>query len=90
MREKRGVRPEKPTTGPTGPVPTPPPSPARFQRERDSEAMEALATISQYGRDTLSGRADVPTDIKWLRDGIREMVHRADAILQEPGGADHE
>lgn len=42
---------------------------------------EALVAIRVYGSDTLSGRTDGPTDIDWLREGIREMVRRARQAL---------
>ncbi len=49
---------------------------------RDVRAMEVLAAIRLYGSDTLSGRADGhPVDVEWLREGIREMLRRADSIL---------
>lgn len=56
---------------------------------RKVEALrEALSSISVYGRDTLSGRADgVPTDKKWVREGVREMARRAEAALAATEGA---
>ncbi len=38
---------------------------------------EALDSIIVYGADTLSGRADGPSDAAWYREAVREMRNRA-------------
>src|SRR5690625_4699274 len=46
---------------------------------------EALDAISQYGSDTLSGRADGGADDRaWQRAAVLEMTRRADAALSQP------
>lgn len=51
---------------------------------REQKLEQALDSIRQYGRDTLSGRVDGPTDVTWLRDGVREMTKRAHSALSTP------
>lgn len=39
--------------------------------------MDALSGIRLYANDTLSGRADGPTDASWYSEGIIELRNRA-------------
>jgi hypothetical protein len=46
------------------------------------ELVEALESIEQYGKDTLSGQLPrTMDDLVWTRDGVREMVRRASTVL---------
>jgi hypothetical protein len=46
-----------------------------------------LDIIAVYGSDTLSGPSEPVTDrLAWYRDGVREMVKRAQAALASGGG----
>lgn len=46
-------------------------------REQLAERDSILASIYQYGQDTLSGRVDGPDDRQWQRDTVLEMTKRA-------------
>lgn len=44
---------------------------------------DMMESIRQYADDTLSGRADAPEDVKWHREGMREIRSRAIKALAQ-------